>query len=82
MHTKVNSVDPDQTAQICGLDPDLYWLPMQLTLSSIYMHFYACATSVDPDQLAHLIWICTGRILDRNNLLNLKVNRIAPGCAG
>jgi hypothetical protein len=52
-----------------------------LTLSSIYTHFYACATSVDPDQPAHpcrLIWICTGCILVRNNLMNKKVN----GCGG
>jgi hypothetical protein len=60
----------------------LLWIisaPHLLTLSSIYMHFYACATSVDPDQpahLYHLIWICTGRILVRNNLMNQK------GCAG
>ena len=50
-----------------------------LTLSLIYTHFYACATSVDPDQLAHpchLIWICTGRILVRNNLMNQKANSL------
>jgi hypothetical protein len=52
-----------------------------LTLYSIYTHFYTCATSVDPDQLAHsccLIWICTGRILVRNNQMNQKVNSSDP----
>jgi hypothetical protein len=52
-----------------------------LTLSSIYMHFYACATSVDPDQpahLCHLIRIYTGRILVRNNRMNQKANSVDP----
>jgi hypothetical protein len=52
-----------------------------LYLSSIYTHFYACATSVDPDQLAHLcrlIWICTGRILVKDNLMNQKANSLDP----
>jgi hypothetical protein len=27
-------------------------ISLHLTLSSMYMHFYVCATSVDPDQPA------------------------------
>ena len=49
-----------------------------ITFSSLYTHFYACVTSVDPDQLAHschLIRICTGLILVRNNLINQKVGK-------
>jgi hypothetical protein len=52
-----------------------------LTFCSIYAHFNACANSVDPDQLAHLchlILICNGHILVRNNLMNLKVNSVDP----
>jgi hypothetical protein len=43
--------------------------------------FYACATIVYPDQLAHpcrLIWICPGIILVRNNLLNEEANSLDP----
>jgi hypothetical protein len=44
---------------------------IDLTPYSIYTRFfYACTTIVDPDQLehmCHLIRICTGRILVRNN---------------
>jgi hypothetical protein len=35
-------------------------------------------TSVDPDQLAHLIWIYTRRILVRNNLMNQNANSLDP----
>jgi hypothetical protein len=38
-------------------------------------------TNADPDQpawMCHLIRICTGRILVRNNLMNQKVNRYDP----
>jgi hypothetical protein len=52
-----------------------------LTLSLIYTHFYASVTSVDPDQLAHLcclIWIYTGCIFVRNNLMNQKTNSLDP----
>jgi hypothetical protein len=47
----------------------------------MYTHFYACLTSVDADQPAHPcspIWICTGRILVRNNLINQKENSLDP----
>jgi hypothetical protein len=50
-----------------------------IALYSIYMQFNTCASSVLPDQLAYpcfLIRICTGRILVRNNLINLKVNSV------
>jgi hypothetical protein len=33
-----------------------------LTHYSIYTCFNACGIIVDPDQLAHLIWICTGHL--------------------
>jgi hypothetical protein len=49
-------------------------------LLHIYV-FYACVTSVDPDQLVYtcnLIWICTGYILVRNNLKNQKANSADP----
>jgi hypothetical protein len=52
-----------------------------LTLYCIYTRFNTCATSVNPNQLAHPyhpIWICTGRILVRNNLMNLKANCVDP----
>jgi hypothetical protein len=52
-----------------------------LTLYSIYTDFNACATSVDPDQpahLCHLFRIWTGHILVRNNLMNQKVNSVDP----
>jgi hypothetical protein len=45
------------------------------------MHIYSSATSGDPDQLvhpSHLIWIYTGHILVRNNLINLKANSVDP----
>jgi hypothetical protein len=51
------------------------------TPSSLYTHFYACATSVDPDQPAHschLVRICTGRILARNNQTNQSANSVDP----
>jgi hypothetical protein len=63
-------------------------LQWSLTLSLIYTHVYACASSVDPDQLAHLcclIWICTSGSLVTNNLMNQKANSLDPdqmGCAG
>jgi hypothetical protein len=47
-------------------------------LHNIYA-FYVYATSVDPDQLAHLchlICICTGRILVRYSLMNKIVNSL------
>jgi hypothetical protein len=56
-------------------------LDAPLTLSSIYTHFYVCATSVDSDQPAHschLIRICTGHILVRNNLVNHRTNSLDP----
>jgi hypothetical protein len=85
---KANSAVPDQMAQISWFiwiytvctcnNSHIPWRKV-LTLSSIYTHFYACATSLDSDQLAHpccLIWICTGRILVRNNLMNQKANSL------
>jgi hypothetical protein len=57
-------------------------LTLMLTLYSTHTRFYACASSVDPDQLAHLchlIWICTGHILIRNNLIIYTVrHRVDP----
>jgi hypothetical protein len=58
-----------------------------LTLHSIYTHFTASATSVDPDQTTHpcrLISICMRcseqpvRILVRNNLVKQKANCADP----
>jgi hypothetical protein len=57
------------------------WPNQSLTLSSIYTHFYACATSADPDLPAHswdLIKICTGCTLVRNKHMNHKANSIHP----
>jgi hypothetical protein len=39
--------------------------------------FYACATSVDPDQPAHPS-VPSGRIIVRNNVTNQKVNSLDP----
>jgi hypothetical protein len=39
---------------------------------------YVCAISVDPAHLSRLIWICTGRMLVRNNLINQKANSADP----
>jgi hypothetical protein len=59
----------------------IHYFAEKLTLSSIKIHFYACATSVDPDQLANLcplIWICTGHTLVKYNLINQKANSADP----
>jgi hypothetical protein len=45
------------------------------------LRFESGCISVDSDQLANsccLIWICTGRILVRNNLMNQKANILDP----
>jgi hypothetical protein len=50
-------------------------------LNFIDMHFNACVTSVDPDQLAHLYllnMIYAFVFLVRNNLMNLKLNSVDP----
>jgi hypothetical protein len=46
-----------------------------------YKGFIACATGVDPDQLARtfpLFWIYTGHFLVRNKLMSIKVNSLDP----
>jgi hypothetical protein len=57
MNLKAISVEPDQTANLnlhCfTMDTSHIMRSKVFTLSWIYMHFYACAISVDPDQQAH-----------------------------
>jgi hypothetical protein len=48
-----------------------------LILGRRYTHYNACLTSIDRDWCC-LIWICTGCILVKNNLMNLKVNSLDP----
>jgi hypothetical protein len=78
MNQKVNSVDPDQMAQMCWL---IWICTVQQWITTIYMYpmdyrVNHMGTSVDPDP--HLIWIYTVNIFFRNNPIKQKVNSEDP----